>query len=1062
MAIDYSIKRPYFQKIFFIRLKYIDETNTQKTKFFSDSYCEVYENLVSGTTISPDIRLKAIPFFSKQLDLIENQFIIKSDYTIQLHNLDNKLTSFFIDNIFTNQEIELYITSTVDFPTSTQKLFTGRIDSVDIGDTCSIKIKESLSYEKELENSYFKKYTFDEQDDSLDNEIMPELLGLHSGIEVKQINKLRDGLFKDVFIDGTLQVEQAFIDGSASVVRFGVTGGEIEKLISYLTEGQEVKFSGFDEFTFTYSYANLPSGYFYFATKIAITIPSPVTSNISVSYNDKSKFFNTDYLISKNKTSHRKTTNVASFPSTYTADDDYITITDDWTFLKNGDVVYLQHKTNTWHIEEFVVDYFNPANKRVYFIADYKSPINKTAADYWLHFDYVQKIQVDKKDYKRYRQNVTLKMGTGAQIIAAKAKSYWTVQDINFMNTNFGNEGNKISVEIRNKTSYDLNPAIEDTSPVLLKETNRAGGIRYVVELRSGFTTRNQLKALFDADGTLDVTVYAGGTTAVRFEPEFFLTGGKNEGYYFRFYIPLFDGDQNPYHLGVWFSNGSNSMPEELSNSTFYDNIIAINVLNTDTANQVASKFVTQFNSYFSSIFPTYCYTITAGPYVALKFCHYGNYLWTPVSMDGHYSNSDFYCIARNDGVDQYDRIMMPFELLVDDDDNLICRLNYTGLSVKQNIKTKVTRINRQTNILRRTQLPVFGTFPNIYRKNSYNLTYDLNFYFASFFPKLQVKAIEADMPDIDEGDFIQLVRGIYRVSKVDTDSRTVELEQPLSSLSSYRYSSRDFAATNFANRSFGSLRPSTIDAGPSVFKSHSTFEENIRVWYNDGRSHICDLIQDVFALYNITNYSTDDLDDLKALIPKAFSSIEIKEKKKLYQQIQPMLSSCNLLSYVDKDNFIRFKFFDITDTTTSQTLEFADIDAFDMNVSDIPYSEIVFKYGFNPVNESYQEKSVTSTYLNSIKSMTNFDRTKQIETNLIEDIFENTFGATTLKDIMTRKYFKKMVTISFILPVKYISLYLNDNVKIINSDRVSDSDVFKITSFETDGNKIKINAYKL
>ena len=151
LTID-DLTNPLSSKVVFAKVFYI-EAGVQKYYLFSDKF----KKLSNGDV--PELRLNSIPFFKKEIVLINNSIIIQSAYKISLLNDDDVLTPLFQGKIFNNQIVEFYL-STED--SSDEILIAkGVFDDATISNTIEINLKEISDLTKVNKLNKFSTYSED-------------------------------------------------------------------------------------------------------------------------------------------------------------------------------------------------------------------------------------------------------------------------------------------------------------------------------------------------------------------------------------------------------------------------------------------------------------------------------------------------------------------------------------------------------------------------------------------------------------------------------------------------------------------------------------------------------------------------------------------------------------------------------------------------------------------------------------------------------------------------------------------------------------------------------------
>jgi hypothetical protein len=1059
MTVLTNIKSQHIEKIYFVRVSYIDVLdNTQKYKFYSDSYCEIPSDLASGALISPDMRLKSIPFVLRELDVIDNNYLFKGDYSIQLENLDGALTNFFIDNVFINQPIELYVTTKANLAdtwtsNSYHRIFTGKITTTTPQETISLKIKELNTLEKTAALDKFTKYDFTNQDPDLAEQNKQTIVGSILDYPVNNINnsKIDNAIFETDFISGGVVLGFTYINNIKYLQLFCLTDAKATTVAKYLSKTATLQVGNVE-----YQYVgkglkgdSTDNAYFYFVNLsgyeeyIGDTLGGGVTVNTLSFKNLKNSLnSNNQFFISSNKTERRKTTDVTSWAPNST--DNYITINADWSFLQANDYIYIEKKSNNER-EYFRVKSYDSVNKRVYLTNqllnedDYVSLFSRaeTSTNYRLCFDYVQSITIEDKDKNRqtfYNRQNQIKFKTTGGVNSAfyeedvKAK----YQHTNILFTS------QLSSYVGNNSSVVITISGTGTTATLATATNARGGTRYTITAGSNCTV-NTVNALFPASN-LSSSVTGTGTALITALAETYLYGGELVCTHFRLNIGtstysdtinfLTSRNDTGRSIAIVFRK-SNSLPYSsvLIDYNASDFIVVTGVAG-ETDSQIADKLVTAINS------STYAGKIVAvrnGNFVNIKIRNLTN-LPMQCSYIYPFSVGSSYSIGSITGQRAFSTRISGTDLLID--------LDKIGLSLMSSNRT-----NERGSVL--------GT----------NGSTALN--------KSLISIVNNKDSFGDVGDIIEIGnRQIYDFNNGGTGTTICKIFQPISQIRTIASKAEDDDnnKTLYVDQAF---TDEDASSGDPLFKSvtipilfyKQIDPEKVYVNYKDESRHYSDMITYLMSsnVYNISQFSSTDLTTIKTNHPDFNSFFVIKENKPFFKYLSELNVSFNIVSYVDKEAKIRFKFFDIYNNTANHDLSYFNFKNDNYNVEDIKHNAVKIRVNKNFRTNEYKELEVEDAYLASIKSLTNFESLKTIDTIITDDtFFTNTYLGNTYLDLFTKKHFRKNLTITVELPLNYIELDLYDVFTISDHPTISNSNKFIITKIEINFNTMRVTGYKL
>lgn len=169
---------------------------------------EYYEFDDNGEKIVCDARLKAVPKFIRKVDILTNETIYNSIYSVKLQNTDRFYDNLITNGFFRNEKIEMYSVNNGVI----KKLMLGVIEEPSVqGKDLVIKFKEKnvletmalaplidtapVSLEKFADGAFENIKEEDEKD------YKPIIAGRINNLPVKNINQIREDVFEDVLFN---------------------------------------------------------------------------------------------------------------------------------------------------------------------------------------------------------------------------------------------------------------------------------------------------------------------------------------------------------------------------------------------------------------------------------------------------------------------------------------------------------------------------------------------------------------------------------------------------------------------------------------------------------------------------------------------------------------------------------------------------------------------------------------------------------------------------------------------------------------------------------------------
>lgn len=1084
MSLADNIKNENIRKIFFIKINYIDNTNTQKSVLYSDSFCDIPKDFISGDVTSPEIRLQEVPSFLRQIDLIANDVIKNANYTVKLTNTDGELNSLFIDNTFTNQEVEIYVTTENDLiPFSYQKLMRSRIKEIGFDTiTISLKLEELLFFELERQD-LFEFYNYSNQNEDLSDKIKPIVKGKIFNLEVENINYCDDDTFLNTGITGKLLPYGNWeYEINFQVDLYYTTGINADKLRSILKVDDEIGFLGISDFNnniVIYKRSSIGSDptsiifTFQLQEKAGFNRATDQTTTILVK-SDDNYLYNNKYLISKKQSNYRHTSNFTSTTIPSTNLTQYITPSNDWSFIKANDYIYLEHKTNTWHREYFYVTSYDKVTNTITINLDKFSPLVTSASDFIICKDFVTDINVKtsaleglvnlKREAAVYNflapkgADVNYVGGKATASVAFRNGTSGTIKNatLNFECNTPGLAGMNNKIEFVNEYEYIQNPNYVQTvtgpsyTPILSMFSNSQGGTTYrvlyyyraeyntpdFVAMPAEGTTVAQLKAL-SYTGLTVTSFYDLTTLPARISPQSqnFFTADVPLNTYFAisFANEKSDPTQLPFAnetqgLLVWYAkDGATTLPPEL---TAFNGIIArVDVLSTDDEDAVATKTVTKINSLFSEFYGFYALKPATGIF-EIRFCYINN------AQKQIYNSRMPSARLRRGSFRSY--------YLSNSGDELYLNLDRLGIALEvKNYSNKVSE--ERGYIFKSDKLLKFDSSRVVNIANPNDVPFNN-------------KAI-----NIKPGDLLVMQFPVQNLSTSAGERlRLIDFTRIVNEYEEIEVKDKRSIQQIVVNKT---IPISTTNNNVFAY-IYSNFKlSNVYVNFDDGKFHVSDVIEAIMDLFQVTNYSSSDLTALKTLNPDFKTSIYVDQSQPMYKFLNQILLSFNLNAYVDNSGTIRFKFFNIYDKGNVKTIDYYDLvdNNNTFSIKDVQYSTVNFKILKDGSTDKYTvTQSVTDSTIASQYSLTKFKNIFDIESRIEFDYLSQTTGGKTFKDIQSKKYFTKNIEVSFIVNIENLDIDIFDNIKFINHPQIPDTYTFKIYKKETNLRQIKLTALKL
>lgn len=992
-------------KVIFIRLKYLEVDLAEKEIFFSDHDIDIPEDLLSGDLIKPEPRLQKIPNFSRLIDIMDNKAIIKSGYSFNIDNQDDEFTEFFQDNYFRNTKIDVFLTikelDTFDYIQLSQ----GTIKEIKIDSKVKLKTDELTLFEKTL--STLNLFDYDNQDDDLNDKYKPTLSGKIDNYPATNISTGKDFFVTDITVDTSIFF---------TLNKFQVSSeANADKLRNYLKVGDTFKFEGFgQEYTLLNNQESDNNLTFQVDKQIL------VSGDYRIEVSEESILTNSKYYVSDNQSSKYLE---ATLASSLTAGDSEIFINEDWSFLEVGNIITIL-KTGEEHLAEtFFVGGYTASTKRITIKGnqDGSTVIDTISRDmdttYKVYFEKVQAVRNGRDVYTNKPSLTVLECGAASDI----NNSFDTRAELILLSE--ANSSNYIKYESSVVGETGNGPEIVYINDGILGSetltrtliTNKYGSYyRWEVHIAisNSFpylsTSLNTIKTLFDnwvlAPVPNFTTTIVGSiftSQKITYDPQI-IEGGTSNHPYLQMDVQLTEGSEPLKYAIWWLKPAFPSFPPTVIKD--FDYILQVDVANGDTAADIRDKTITAINAENSTTFP-----FIASENSSL-LTNVLNIKKTTLQENKINSRTNSTSVALNNfyassigGIEFYNTEI--------DGDNLI-------LNIKQD-----NMVYRLKNILENV------TIQGSSASNSLNK-----------------KRIQIQDSDRDKAGNVDFNDRLYIKSEL-------LFEDPKLKLTNCTYTDDNFIYTNDELDYF-------TDKTAQLEVWSKIEIDDITIDYVDDVYHLSDVLELLFNIYNVTNYSATDLSDLKANHPDFYTFLKLDEDEALYKTLGDYLVSFNLFTFVDKEGVIRIKFHDPYAETTN-TLDWFNKADLKYTIKEFTNTDIIYKILPDLGKDSFTNVDITDSFINSYKTATGLEDSKEIETKIMKNFLGDTYlGSLTYGDVFARKFFRKTKEVEVFGNLELLQYEIGDLLSIENFDEINPQEVYIITGIETNGTNTKLTLF--
>lgn len=1000
------------KKIFFIELEYLtDQLNTQK-KYFGDYHVDLPENLTAGGTLFPcESRIQSIPFFSRKIDLFSSK-INKGVYTVKLINNDGELTSFFTNNYFKNKAVNFFLTIEDYTPFDKLQLAQGTIKEVEIKDDyVSLKIDELIIYEKNIDLTKIELFNFPNQDTELKDKYKPILKGQLNNFEIKDYNI--NVLPKDKFVDVDIEIDGAL--GFNTRFVYLKTEADADLFRTIAKEGDFIE---------------LPNGQQLEISKINPKGIGSVTNNREISIVGVNFQFSDGTIKLKNNSDFNSplfdnryyvTKNVSELTSTFTANlsvgDTTLTLTEDWKFLSAGDTVIITSDSFPEKTEEFEVVSYDSGTQ----LLTLNNPIAiaKTTANYYVKYYTVNKIKINDIEYFKKRNSFDVFPNrNGGQFNNTTRTASLSINGLTFTADSSGEAGNGTEIVFKKTKKYDPVAGYEiDISENTVTNKYGAGQTQVQIDFYEGAKAQD-IKDALDAYDLINPLAFTTVVDSNDITKEYFyryndkeqrryiIEGGEVEADYYDEWIGQnITIDTNiPLTYALYFGvDGDTTIPTRVKS---FDIKIRVDILSTDTTTQVNTKIKDAINTNNSVIFP-----FTCDENGLLKFAGYSKY---PISKNRSTKGQN-----------------INFFEFVQDGDDFYIEVEKKAFNIARN-KLGVTVTEYTCDI------------PGAYYGASNSEQRKLVSYVSGFSKGEVDFVVENGFKDLDFLDTFLILD--YENLSQQTRNKYLQV---------WRNADEDGKYLNSELDEFDQ------DENINVAFYPNEKIEDFTVYYKDQFSHVSDTIKELMTIYNISSYSTSDLDTIKTDHPDFLTKLVVDESKKLYEYLNEFIISFNLFSYIDQSGNIRFKFFHPYDSTASELIDFNSLISFSQKFNSIDYSRVENGIIEDIKESSYTVKELTEEFTTELASITNFDNLKEYKTQIMKDFFSSTYDSYTYEKLFVSKYLTKSHEIKIIGDLDIMTYEIGDLISVDNNNEIDNTYKFLITEIKTNGEQVEIKAIR-
>lgn len=353
--------------------------------FYATSYIELKENITSGDMVVFEPRLRPIPDFSQKIDPLNNSSYTQSKINLEILNQDSALDDIIRTSFFRNQSIDIYsiIEPSLITDSEIRKLATVATEEISESDKkIQLKTKDtdvvlkSNVLEVQEKSQFLLGYLDSYKPVSIEVEDTTDYLPTGYTVYFTPGNSSTDSKFS--FSDLTL-LQNVFI-GS----RIKLMGGNIDQTVWAFPIEQPIKsIASNNDMLFNWSFE-----------------PSSFAGNCDL-YIHKDDYSNylKSFKLTKNNISGTDKTIKTKMASSAAINDNFIILTDNWDFLKDGDLltvkeIYTESSIDYVYPRQYKVKEYDPTLKKVTFYEKIPFAMSNTT-DYTVFYNKVLSVDID-------------------------------------------------------------------------------------------------------------------------------------------------------------------------------------------------------------------------------------------------------------------------------------------------------------------------------------------------------------------------------------------------------------------------------------------------------------------------------------------------------------------------------------------------------------------------------------------------------------------------------------------------------------------------------------------
>ena len=1031
-------KNPNLKKTLFMIIEYYDTSDTTSKKLYlSDNYFVGLTNGTTGTTQPYEPRLHKIPFFEQEIDPITNEVLIKSSYKVDILNNDDYYKDILDVALFKNQKVSIY--SYVDTLAVADSLLLATASIKDMsGDDDYLTLElEDLFYYNKSNGANMSKFTDSDGLVTADtkDKYKPVWLGKVNGHKGININEVED--FKQLeSIEATLLVA----DGGNQIT----LGSEEQanKFRNIVKIGDSIKL---DTTTDRVNDDNIYKvlGYPHDSNSKVILDGLVATSDISTAFDILFETKNSVHQNNKIFVSKQKTLDHVIINGTGTAGNNYLSISggQDLSFIKSGDRIQIE-RTNDYETEEYVVhpDAFDSATNRLYFIGNLYQDI--TGSDD-VKYHYINKIKVKGQEFERGRRDITISVGSHTDISAgSEQKSYVEHDRLKISSKAFtgaGGDGVIVRLEAIQGScsghSSTQTPTNQDAcefnggtwtgqSITFTKNSSTDFTIKYEANKHTNQDILDAYNALAGADAfKTDILIEEGlgfyekqATEGVKT-----LDGGGISKSFIQFQYrgaSVTDTSYFPQNLMIYFTKdgyNTGTAPSRFNNTPTIS--LEVAVTTGDSATTIATAIKTALDS-LSLL------SLTA-PFFYIKN---GNQFKIRAALKDNIVPNFTASIGSSWNVTPSKTFMDVFSTEIVNTDELILNLDLKALAVAPQLSREVETFNDISNSFDFKILGGAGTSGTIEERR---------IQFFTDVPEDLDEGMLLFKPLIDEA-FAKAYLDTFRVITIDKDNKYITVADVID----------DFNDNDFSGYILYYQEDLEIDT------------DDVLIYYSDEKTHLGDVIDELNDLYELTDFNSTDLTTLKTDYPEFITYLIIEKIEPYFKVLNKLLASFSLSSYIDSSGDIRYKILDILNLGSATDISYSDYYKEETEYQEFQYNKVKVLYNENFEEDSFDTEEITDSGIDAILStvLNDFENEEEIESHIIDDIFDTTYNGNAFKDILGARYFKNMKTLKITGKEYLLGFNLLDVVSIQDSPKIDSSKKWIVIKRKTNGKDVKID----